>query len=404
MKHSDDTFFQHSRTPALDDLEPNLCHEAWVQYKATGQKGWDLSGSNPTQTSLPSIHPDPDIMRAALDAPYEASSQGLDVARRAIAEMYDGLVDPACIQLFASTSEAIGALLKLLCAPGDNVVTCTPTYPLLDCLTALEGVSLLEVPLQDCAGIWAVDLWALERTCSPNTRALLLVSPNNPTGHLVSRDEMAALVEFCAQRAMALIVDEVFSTYCLRQDGDAMPKAAAAHFSSPRDGLIVSLNGLSKVCGLPQHKLGWGIFGGAPNIVHEAMQRMSFITDSTLSVSGWVQRMTPYFLSHRDDFAQPCLARLRQNLATLESYAQKDNVQWRLDRVQGGWSACLRLPARADDMAICAHLASRGVRVFPGSFFDFREKQPACILSLITEPDCLDHGLQILTHELESLL
>ena len=387
-------YFSHSRTPDLSDLSSNACYEAWVAYRAAHDDGIDLSVSNPTVCGLPQIDPDVEALRAAISAHYTASSQGLIVAREAVAAYYGGRANPDAIQLFASTSEAVGALLKLLCAPGDSVVTCTPTYPLLDCLTSLEGVELRETSLQDCAGEWMIDFWALEQVCDSTTRAIIVVSPNNPTGHCIRFDEMAKLVEFCASRSMALIVDEVFGGYRLRDDGELMPEAASTYFNAAGCGLVVSLSGLSKVCGLPQHKLGWGVFGGDPGVVSEAMQRMSYITDSTLSVSGWVQRLAPSLLARRGEFSLPCLERCRTNLAIIREMSNKIGVKWRLDRVDGGWSACLRLPGWCDDESIATRIAESGVRVFPGSFFGYRDRQPTLVVSLIVEHDTMRKGME----------
>ena len=389
-------FFKDSRTPSLDDLGANDVHEAWTHYCASHDDACDLSGSNPTAVGLPSIDLPDETLAAAIRTPYRASAQGLALTREAIANYYadaNAHVNPENIQLYASTSEAIGAILKLLCLPGDEVITCTPTYPLLDCPTALECVQLIEIPLQDCAREWSIDFYTLEKTCSPKTRALIVVSPNNPTGHKIRCDEMAHLVEFCAKRDVALIVDEVFGSYCFDSNDEQMPEAAAAYFNKPNNGLVISLSGLSKVCGLPQHKLGWALFGGAPDIVAEAMQRMSFITDSTLSVSGWVQRIAPDLLKQRAKFREPCMERMRQNLALLHQFEKKDDTQWYVDHVDGGWSACLRLPARLRDEPLAARLSASGVRVFPGAFFGYRETQPTLVVSLITPTPVLNAGM-----------
>ena len=188
------SYFDHSRTPSLDELESNDVHESWQQYCRSGKKYYDLSISNPTVVDLPSVSVDMEHLQSAIKASYQASPQGLIVTREAISKYYqdenDVYVDPENIQLFASTSEAVGALMKLFCRPGDEVMTCIPTYPLLDCLTALECVRLIEVPLQDCAGEWCIDFWTLENNCSEKTRAVIVVSPNNPTGHCIQKYEI----------------------------------------------------------------------------------------------------------------------------------------------------------------------------------------------------------------------
>ena len=401
------SFFAHSRTPSLSDLEPNTCHVAWERYcQHTGRDhGIDLSISNATRVGLPGVFPDKDRIFEAVTSSYEASPQGLNQTREAISRYYTpfgATPNPDDIQLFASTSEAVGALIKLVCQPGDEVITFNPTYPLLDCLCSLESVELREVALQDCAGEWAIDFWALEQTASTKTRAIIVVSPNNPTGHCIRKTEFDNLVAFCDQRGLILIVDEVFAGYRLDNDPELVTQPAAFYAKS---GLVVSLSGLSKVCGLPQHKLGWGVFGGSPDIVREAMQRLSFITDSTLSVSGWVQRITPYLLTHHDDFSVPCNDRLRINIETLSGFAKRPDTLWTMTHVCGGWSACIRLPGWAgDDETYACELAKLGIRVFPGTFFGFRSSNPTLVLSLIVEPTLFAKGVSQLSDFLRMAL
>ncbi|MBO5752714.1 MAG: pyridoxal phosphate-dependent aminotransferase [Proteobacteria bacterium] len=398
-------YFTHSRTPSLEGLEENACHASWAAFcqraATTGEIGYDLTGSNPTRVGLPQVEAEPDAIAHALNAAYTASPQGIQETRRAIADIYQNQTTPERIQLFASTSEAVGALVKLFCAPGDEIITCSPTYPLLDCLCSLECVTLREIPLQDCAGEWAIDFWALEQACTPQTRAIIVVSPNNPTGHCIRCDELKCLIEFCAKRHIVLVIDEVFASYRLNDNPELVSEPAAAMADR---GIVISLSGLSKVCGQPQHKLGWAVFGGDPELVSEAMSRLTYITDSTLSVSGWVQRMAPQFLAKRHDFRAPCLARMRQNYAYLQACAQRPDVQWRLDPIDGGWSACIRLPGWADDDQIAQKLAQNGVRVFPGLFFGYRANHPTLVVSLITPPESFAAGIERMTTLLTQML
>ena len=91
------------------------------------------------------------------------------------------------------------------------------------------------------------------------TRAVLVVSPNNPTGSYLTREDLASVSDLCRRRGWALIVDEVFADYPLEE---AAPLTDVAARSA--DVLSFSLAGLSKTVGLPQLKLGWMIVGGPP--------------------------------------------------------------------------------------------------------------------------------------------
>src|SRR5262249_14117149 len=153
--------------------------------------------------------------------------------------------------LTASTSEAYAFLFKLLADPGDEVLVPHPGYPLFEYLARLESV--VSVPYAFAYdGEWRLDREALRRAASPRTRAVVAVHPNNPTGAFLKRDELDELRAFCRERGLALVADEVFADYPLRDDPRRAPSVAEAS-----DVLSFALGGLSKSCGLPQLKLAW---------------------------------------------------------------------------------------------------------------------------------------------------
>src|SRR6185312_5423963 len=236
-----------SRVPA--DLAVNGLSRAVADAYADGRPLIDLTLSNPTRAGFEY----PDYLLSALaderGLKYEPSPFGLVSARQAVARDYArrGLtVSSDRIALTASTSEAYSLLFKLLADAGDDVLVPVPSYPLFDHLAQLDGVVLRRYELEYQNG-WSIDVGSIERALSPSTRALLLVTPNNPTGSFVSRAELKQLQAICAQRNIALVADEVFADYQVR------PGACvdAARVLDATDGLVFSLGGLSKTVGLP---------------------------------------------------------------------------------------------------------------------------------------------------------
>src|SRR5204862_571006 len=141
----------------------------------------DLTETNPTAVGLPPLE------TALPPAPvYAPDPRGRPEAREAVARLYGVPADR--VILTASTSEAYSWLFKLLCDPGDEVLVPQPSYPLFEHLTRLDGVSSIGYQL-DYHGRWSVDLSSVERALSPRTRALLVVSPNNPTGNFISQPD-----------------------------------------------------------------------------------------------------------------------------------------------------------------------------------------------------------------------
>src|SRR5207249_11658917 len=112
----------------------------------------------------------------------------------------------------ASTSEAYSWIFKLLADPGDEVMAPCPSYPLFQDLSRLDALRIVSYPLS-LEGTGSLDLEGLASRRSPRTRAVIVVSPNNPTGTYLKRHELRDLVQLCGEGGMALIGDEVFAEY-----------------------------------------------------------------------------------------------------------------------------------------------------------------------------------------------
>src|SRR5262249_33659590 len=144
---------------------------------------------------------------------YRPEPFGLESARAAVAVELarDGLsISPERIALTASTSEAYGFAFKLFCNAGDSVLVPASSYPLLEHTARLEHVELRPYRLA-YDGSWHVDLDSLRRARSETTRAVILVSPNNPTGSYVTHRELANIAEL----GLPIVSDEVFARYVL---------------------------------------------------------------------------------------------------------------------------------------------------------------------------------------------
>jgi alanine-synthesizing transaminase len=325
----------------------------------------DLTESNPTRAGLvPAAHlgalADPRALR------YEPHPKGLISAREAVAAYYadsrGAAVDPERIVLTTSTSEAYALLFKLLCDPGDCVLVPEPSYPLFGFLTALEGVQAVPYPLR-FDGEWHLDATALEPP--PRTRAILVVSPGNPSGAFLKETERAVLADICADAGCALICDEVFADFALGPDPRRVP-TVAAH----ADVLSFALSGLSKICGLPQVKLGWCAVSGPADEALEAVRRLELVADTYLSVSTPVQLAAGQLLRGRHDFQRRVLERVRGNRAALLRGRPAD-ASWDALPAEGGWSAILSVPRSRSEEEWALALLHDGVLVHPGYFFDF---------------------------------
>ena len=377
-----------SRTNWL--LTPNRLSELLRERRARGLPILDLTESNPTHCGFAL---DGEEILAPLHNPraltYEPDPRGLRMAREAVAQYYSerGVrLDPDQIFLTASTSEAYSFVFRLLANPGDKILAPQPSYPLFDFLGALNDVEVLPYPLVYDDG-WQVDLAALASRWEPRVRAVLVVHPNNPTGSYLKNRERDRMIEICHPNGAAIIADEVFADYGLAADAERVVTHA-----QNSEALTFTLSGLSKICALPQMKLGWIVVNGPPELRSEAQARLEVMADTYLSVSAPVALATSAWLAHRHAIQSQILERVQANLRKLDELLTPGLPVCRLI-VEGGWYAILRVPSTCSDEEWAAELLTQeGVSVHPGHFYDF-PSEGFLILSLLPAREVFEDAL-----------
>ena len=366
-------------------LEPNALARLMRAKRRSGASIADLTESNPTRVGL--TYP-ADLLAPLAEAralTYDPQPLGMWSARAAVAADFRrrGIVISADrVALTSSTSEAYALLFKLLCDAGDSVLVPQPSYPLFEHLTQLELVEATPYALE-YHGAWRIDIESVRRVMSDRVRAILIVSPNNPTGSFLHRDDLAQLSEIAATANVPLIGDEVFADY--RLDGNA----AATHVLADADVLAFSLGGLSKSAGLPQLKLGWIGFGGPSHRLDAILRRYEIIADTYLSVSTPIQAAAAEFIENGATIRAQIVARIKRNLESLRAQAAafpSINVL----PVEGGWSAVIQVPSVGPEEALVLELLEKDdVVVHPGYFFDF-DREAFIVVSLLVEPTVFD--------------
>jgi aspartate/methionine/tyrosine aminotransferase len=370
-----------SRLPAT--LAQNAFSRAVEALRQSGVPLLDLTETNPTTAGV--AYP-ADVLAPLADprgGRYAPDPRGLIDARVAITASYarDLSVSLSAdrIVLTASTSEAYALIFKLLCDPGQAVLVPRPSYPLFDLLTGLEGVEARPYALEYHGG-WSIDRSSVDAGLASDARAVLIVSPNNPTGSMLRADDREWLVTLCAKRGVAIISDEVFAGYPLAPRGDACSLAGE------KRALTFVLGGLSKSAGLPQVKLGWMLVDGPDALVAETLERLDLITDTYLSVSTPVQLAAGRLIESGRSIRAAILARARANLDALRA-AVRAHPSVTLREPEGGWSAVLEVPATMGDEALVLKLVeTTHVIVHPGYFFDFAGGA-FLVVSLLPQPD-----------------
>lgn len=364
------------------DLSPNPLEIARLA-RAQGAGYIDLTSSNPTSQGL--LFPPALLERATAGywaaRRYAPDPRGSPAARAAIAAYYAGRtphLDLSTDNIFitASTSEAYGLLFALLADPGDNLLAPSVTYPLFEYLAALRNIELRSYDLVEEEG-WRIDGGSLLAAADRRTRGVLIVSPHNPTGAVVSHPE-----EALRRLGLPVICDEVFAPF--HYAAPPAPPLAALHPELP----VFTLNGISKLFALPDLKLGWAALNAAAAAYSD---RLELLNDTFLGANSLTQHMLPQLFATGETFVETMVARVRANLdhalATLA-----DHPRLRAAAPAGGYYLFPAVGGWEDEEALALHLLDHGVLAHPGFYYG-DVPGTHLMISAITRPDTFRAGI-----------
>jgi alanine-synthesizing transaminase len=372
------------------DLGVNPIESARLRRVAAGRPIVDLTSSNPTAQGL--LFP-PHILRAAADGFWDArryrpDPRGAAPARESIAAYYAArrastaplVVDREHVFLTASTSEAYGLLFALLTDPGDNVLAPRATYPLFEHFAAVHHVELRTYELDETRG-WAIDEDSLLTAADARTRAVLLVSPHNPTGMTI-RQRIPALDAL----GLPLICDEVFAEFTA--PAEPAPLVAALHPGLP----CFTLNGISKMFALPDLKLGWVLMN--PPAAAQFGARFEILNDAYLGANSLTQHMLPHLFAHGMPFVEAMRARVRDHLDFAASELSA-HPAFEVRRPEGGYYLFPRVRGWDDEDALVLHMLERGVLVHPGYYYGLDAERDGAhlMISCLTDRETLTRGV-----------
>jgi aspartate/methionine/tyrosine aminotransferase len=375
---------------------PNALTDALGRARAAGVPVLSLVESNPTEVGLSFEEP---ALRELLAAPgiahYAPEPLGMQAARAAACReiaAYGHTIAPEHVMLTASTSEAYSYLFRLFCDPGDAVLVPAPSYPLFDTLAQLENVQLVPYRLR-YDGEWHVDTSELTRAGRGGAKAIIVVHPNNPTGHFLKAGELSAI----ASLGLPILSDEVFAPYGF---GETRERVQSALDAKDR-ALVFRLGGLSKALALPQLKLAWTAVAGPAALRDEALMRLEHIADTYLSPGTAVQLALPALLAQGERVAGRIRERCLQNLEHLRRVLAGSPAH--ALHVEGGWYAIVRLPALLDDDGWALTLLEQDrLLVQPGYIYDLTDGV-FVVRSLITEPESFAEGVARLVARVNTL-
>jgi hypothetical protein len=359
------------------------------ELRQAGAPLFDLTLSNPTHAL--ENYPHDQIRQAyarVVEFRYEPHPFGSLEARQAVSAEYGrrGIsVSADRIALTASTSEAYALLFKLLCNAGEDILVPAPSYPLFEFLARLECVRVVPYRLV-YDGSWYIDFSDLRNRITAATRAVVLVNPNNPTGSFIKPDELMRLSELVIEHELPVISDEVFMDYAVA--GTESVKTVIGSAAQ----LTFCLNGLSKMAGMPQVKLGWIVLDGPERLLEDARRRLELLLDTYLSVNVPTQLALGDLFAAGHQVRTELLARVTQNLAFLQNELAGTAIH--VLRTEGGWSAILQVPRVMPEQTWVERLLTeQHVVAQPGYFFDM-DSEAYLVVSLISKPEILAEGIR----------
>ena len=195
--------------------------------------------------------------------------------RENIASLYDG-AETKNVLVTVGAAEANNLIMQTLMEPGDEFLSQTPTYKQVWGLALNAGHAVNSFRMLPESG-WALDVDELNAKITDKTRIIAVVNPNNPTGHIMTKEEMEAIVAAADRVGAWILADEVYRGAERTQEEDT------ASFFGMYDK-VLAVGSTSKAYGLPGLRVGWIV--GPPNTIDTLWRRHEYTTITTSMLSN----------------------------------------------------------------------------------------------------------------------
>ena len=372
---------------------PSPWQRAWEKARQR-QDFLDLTDSRFHQNGL---LPDRRIFETSfhrwLDArAYDPDSRGAPEARQALQRFYaaEGWeLSAEHFFLTAGTSEAYSLLFSTFAEAGDTVALPRPGYPLFEQLAAHSRLTTVFYR-QPWSLAWQPDPASLEAAVTDRTRFVVIISPNNPTGQVVSKDVLSEIAKVCLKHDLVVVVDEVFDA-CW--EGEEPLPRFGARFPEVK---TFTLNGISKRFGSPDLKLAWIAVSGPQTWTDQVCRRLDLANDTFLSANSYSQFLLPELFKTMGGWQRNLRQLLKQNRdVAAEWMTRQPAVSGVLP--EGGIHGLWRfdgLPRSVDDEAWAVSLLqNEALALHPGYFYEVDEPGVWLVYSLLKEPRAFTDGL-----------
>jgi hypothetical protein len=391
----------------------NLIEKTRLRLIKNGKKIINLSSGNANENGI--FFPEKILREAAtafLARPaYRPDPKGLLTARKGVCGYYKkrGLqIKPDQILLTSGTSESYFHLFKHLAPNCGEILFPVPTYPLFEEIARLSGTKVGFYKLNPADG-WQIDLEDLEKNISAKTRAVVLVSPSNPTGSVLSKATIEKVIELAARHSLAVISDEVFSEFMF--DSRLFPRAAEIALQNPqtKNTSVFTLNGASKTYALPGLKLGWIVVtGGTPRSattgsIADHIDSLERGIDALLCTNQIAQSALPIIIAKGEPFIKKFQQYIEKNRRLAVALLKK-NPKIFFHRPEGGFYIFAKiegLKARGrkgrkhpptDERFVIELMKKHHIFAHPGYFYDY-DSELYILISLLIPPRLIKSSL-----------
>ena len=313
--------------------------------------------------------PTPDFINQAASRALAAGhtfytlNRGIPELREALADYMTGLhgvaIAPERVSVTASAMNAIAVLMQSLVGPGDNAVLVVPLWPNIEGTVRIMEAEPRAVPLQEESGAWRLDLERLFAAVDARTRLILINSPNNPTGWLMEREQQRAVLDFCRQRGIWLIADEVYDRIVFDR-----PVAPSLLEIADPDDPVIRINSFSKSWAMTGWRLGWITAPESFAPVIEKMNEFNIASATTMAQHAGIVA-----LAEGEAFIAETVARYgRARDLVYQRLGAMPRVQ--LVRPEAAFYAFFGVDGMPDSLAFAKEvLAECGVGLAPGCAF-----------------------------------
>ncbi len=319
------------------------------------------------------FHTPPHMIEAVLKAMVDghngyAESLGIKPAVEAIRNEAErnGFREIQSVFIGYGSGEVIDSCLTALLNPGDNVLTPSPEYPLYGAIMAKLDCPINAYDLDEDNG-WQPDVNDMARKINSRTRAILLITPNNPTGAVYSWRTLEKILDLAREHGLIIFADEIYDKLIFDPEEKHVSIATLA-----TDVPIVTFNGLSKAYLVPGWRIGWAIATGSRDVLRPYMESVHRLLRARLSAPHPFQHAIRPALEGPQDHLQEVLRKLKRRADLTVQWAKR-TPQVKLVPPKGAFYAYPMLEIPEDDLTFVTDLLKeKHVLVVHGSGFGQR--------------------------------